>query len=386
MDAFAKKEMMLHLKVATPIAPNVRQGMRRHMVNVVAQQAIEWQATHAEEAGAPRTGRVIRGLLAVLNHSDTAVGRRMATWPGLSLQDAMPLRIHGGLHHLLLTGADTRLEPVYAGRTTDQVVVDALVVTLVQTFDARLLPWLDGPPQTNEAGRSWAFMSALLWLSPRVGPKFDFNELGASAGMNTIMDRYHFDLGGVMCGPESSPMHIQPEWRGPAPPDAPVNIVSIRGCDQAPVDLSDPAAALRLKAYVWPEATARMSRIEAVIQLVSEQAPDLVQQDAGDFVADLMARPQESGVTRVLSHSIVWQYILKATRHDIEAAMLKAGAKATAERPLAWIALETNQATFRHELRVRYWPGGEEAALLGCGHPHGAWAEWFDSEKELRVR
>ncbi|MFZ1743921.1 MAG: DUF2332 family protein, partial [Pontixanthobacter sp.] len=43
----------------------------------------------------------------------------------------------------------------------------------------------------------------------------------------------------------------------------------------------------------------------------------------------------------------------------------------------AWISLETNRETFRHELRVRYWPGGEEGILLGCGHPHGAWAEWF---------
>ncbi len=347
------------------------------IMNIVdVPEAIEWQATHAEEAGAPNTGRVVRALLAVLD-TDTAVGRRMATWEGLSLEDAMPLRINGGLHNLLLTGADRRLGPVYAGLTTDQATIDAIVVDLVETFDTRLLPWLDGPPQTNEAGRSWGFMSALMWLSERLGPKFEVNELGASAGVNTMMDRYHFDLGGVTSGPPASPMQIKPEWRGPTPPDAEVNIVAIRGCDQAPVDLSDPEAALRLKSYVWPEATARMGRIEAAIQLASELVPDLVKQDAGDFVAEMMERPQEEGVTRILSHSIVWQYIPEATRDEIEAAMEKAGAEAAADRPLAWVALETNRATFRHELKVRYWPGGEEEVLLGCGHPHGAWAEWF---------
>ncbi|MXO89698.1 DUF2332 family protein [Altererythrobacter aquaemixtae] len=346
-------------------------------MNIVdVREAIEWQATHAEEAGAPNTGRVVRALLAVLE-TDTAVGRRMSSWEGLSLEDAMPLRINGGLHNLLLTGADRRLEPVYAGLTTDQAAVDAIVADLVETFDTRLLPWLDGPPQTNEAGRSWGFMSALMWLSQRLGPKFEINELGASAGVNTMMDRYHFDLGGVSAGPVKSPMQIKPEWRGPPPPDAPVEIAAIRGCDQAPVDLSDPEAALRLKSYVWPEAIARMGRIEAAIQLAGEHAPDLVKQDAGDFVADMMARPQEEGVTRVLCHSIVWQYIPETTRDAIEAAMLEAGAKATSEKPLAWIALETNRATFRHELHVRYWPGGGEEVLLGCGHPHGAWAEWF---------
>ena len=339
-------------------------------------EAIEWQAAHAEEAGAPNTARVVRALLKVLE-TDTAVGRRIANWEGLSLEDAMPLRINGGLHNLLLTGSDMRLEPVYAGLTTDQGAIDAIVTDLVEKYDTRLLPWLDGPPQTNEAGRSWGFMSAMLWLSGKIGSKFEVNELGASAGVNTMMDRYHFDLGGVNAGPDASPMRIKPEWRGSPPPDAAVEIVSIRGCDQAPVDLSDPESALRLKSYVWPEAMARMGRIEAAIELAGDQAPDLIKQDAGDFVRDMLDRPQEAGVTRVLSHSIVWQYIPETTRAGIEKAMADAGAAATTEKPLAWIALETNRETFRHELHVRYWPGGEGTVLLGCGHPHGAWAEWF---------
>ncbi|GAA4644262.1 DUF2332 domain-containing protein [Pontixanthobacter gangjinensis] len=346
-----------------------------NMVDVA--QAIEWQASHAEQAGAPNTARVVRALLKVLE-TDTAVGRRIANWKGLSLEDAMPLRINGGLHNLLLTGTDLRLQPVYSGLTTNQAEIDAIVADLVRKYDTRLLPWLDGPPQTNEAGRSWGFMSALLWLSGKVGPKFAIYELGASAGVNTMMDRYHFDLGGVTSGPDDSPMRIAPEWRGSPPPEHPVEIVSIRGCDQAPVDLSDPEAALRLKSYVWPEAIARMGRIEAAIELAGKQAPDLVKQDAGDFVREMLAQPQQSGVTRVLSHSIVWQYIPESTRAWIEKAMEEAGRAATAEKPLAWIALETNRATFRHELYVRYWQGGEKAALLGCGHPHGAWAEWFD--------
>ena len=338
--------------------------------------AIEWQARHAEEAGAPGTAKIVRALLGVLD-TETATGRRIANWQGLSLADAMPLRITGGLHNLLLTGEDRRLEPVYAGLVTDQATVDAIVTDLVETYDTRLLPWLDGPPQTNEAGRSWAFMAALLWLSPRIGSRFDLNEIGASAGVNTMIDRYHFNLGGVHKGPEASPMHIQPEWRGSPPPDSEVEIVRIRGCDQAPVDLRDPDAALRLKSYVWPEASARMGRIDAAIALASERAPDVVRQDAGDFVAEMLAAPHEAGVVRVLCHSIVWQYIPEGTRNAITAAMQEAGAQASLDRPLAWISLETNRETFRHELHVTYWPGGEDRVLLGYGHPHGAWAQWL---------
>ncbi|MGB3378392.1 MAG: DUF2332 family protein, partial [Allopontixanthobacter sediminis] len=127
---------------------------------------IEWQARHAEEAGAPGTGKIVRAQLAVLD-SDTATGRRMAGWKGKVVEDALPLRLAGGLHNLVLTGEDRRLEPVYAGLLNDQGQIDAIVLELVRKYDTRLLPWLDGPPQTNEAGRSWAFMAALKWLSVR---------------------------------------------------------------------------------------------------------------------------------------------------------------------------------------------------------------------------
>jgi len=337
---------------------------------------IEWQARHAEEAGAPCTGRVVRAQLKVLE-SDTATGRRMANWHGKVVEDALPLRLAGALHNLLLTGEDRRLEPVYAGLLTDQGQIDAIVLELVRKYDTQLLPWLDGPPQTNEAGRSWAFMSALKWLSVRLGPKFAMFELGASAGVNTMMDRYFFDLGGVTAGPAASPMRINPEWRGSPPPEAPVEIVSIRGCDQSPIDLGDPAMSLKLKSYVWPEVNQRIGRIDAAIALAAEQPPKIAHQDAGPFVDEMLAEAPQPGVTRVLFHSIVWQYIPQETRTHIEAAMVAAGAAATEDSPLAWVSLETNRETFRHELRVRFWPGGEEATLLGCGHPHGAWAEWY---------
>jgi hypothetical protein len=91
-----------------------------------------------------------------------------------------------------------------------------------------------------------------------------------------------------------------------------------------------------------------------------------------------LAQPQRAGTTRVLMHSIVWQYLPDAAQQRIEAAMAAAGANATAETPLAWVSLETNRATFRHELKMRYWPGGEEAVLLGEAHAHGAWINWHN--------
>ncbi|MDA9918642.1 DUF2332 domain-containing protein, partial [Erythrobacter sp.] len=281
------------------------------------------------------------------------------------------------------SGQDDRLRRVYSGQITDQGLIDALVCELVETYDTVLLPWLDGPPQTNEAGRAASIMGGLLWLAQRTVPKFELFELGASAGVLTMLDRYRFHLGGTAVGPLGSPMQIEPNWRGEgAPPKAPDNfqILSVHGCDVAPIDLSDPDSALRLKSYVWPDAPGRMVRIDAAIALASARAPHLMKQDAGEFVTAMLAEPQADGVTRAMFHSIMWQYMPAHTQDAITAAFEDAGSQASAERPLAWVSLETDPATFRHELKVRLWNGSPEDGathLLSHAHPHGAWVEWL---------
>jgi len=334
-------------------------------------KGIKGQAEHCENNGAFATGRVVRAQLALMG-SDTKCGRIIRDWPGLLLEDAMPLRLAGGLHHLHLTGAETRLLPVYAGEVMDQALVDDLVLNVVMAHDDALLPWFDSPPQTNEAGRSASFMAGLKWLSAKLGPRFELNELGASAGINTMMERYHYNLGGVTAGPPASPMQITPEWRGSPPPDNPVEIVSIQGCDQQVIDLSDRKSALRVKSYVWPENTERLARMDAAIALASEKRADVAEDDAADWVDMRLTAPQD--------HSIVWQYIPEDRRRRIKNALFAAGEKASVQKTLAWISLETNRETFRHELIIHYWDGSTDSGtpqLLAQAQAHGAWLEWF---------
>lgn len=338
-------------------------------------EGMRGQAEHCRRNDAPITASIIIAQLALID-GDTRCGKMIANWAGKPLEDAMPLRLTGGLHYLHLTGKEPRLADIYEGRVTDQDTIDSLIGQVVADHDSDLLPWFDNPPQTNEAGRSANFMAALLWLSGKVGEKFELLELGASAGVNTMMGRYHYNLSGVTAGPPESPMQIKPDWEGPPPPAAPVEIVSARACDQSPIDLTDDSIAMRLKGYIWPEMPARFQRMEAAIALAKQQPPDLVKADAADWVEEQLLESQEAGVTRVLVHSIVWQYLPPATRQRIETAMAAAGAHATDEKPLAWIAVETNRKTFSHEVVVRYWPGGEEPVILGHAHAHGAWVKW----------
>ena len=344
-------------------------------------EGIAWQAEHCRRNGSALTGRIVTAMLPLLA-GPTAVGRRMALWPGKVLEAAMPLRLAGGLHWLHLTGAEPSLAPVYRGEVTDQAQIDAIVAQVVARRDALLLGWFERPPQTNEAGRSGALMAGLLWLADRFGPQFELLEIGASAGANTMVERYAYDLGGVRCGPADSPVQIRPEWRGAPPPRAEVRIAAIAGCDSDPIDLADPQAALRLKSYVWADMTERLARLDAVAALGRQCPPWVSRADAADWVEHQFARPQTAGVTRVLYHSIVWQYLSREARERIARTMDLAGQRADADRPLAWLMLETNRQTFRHELRVRTWPGDGSHQLLGEAHAHGQWVNWHGDQAE----
>ena len=328
------------------------------------------QAGYSAAMDAPILTRILIALEQAVDRT-TATGRRVLDWPGEPIADAMVLRLMGGLHALHRAGVDPVLSRMFVGGAVDP---DVLRVIL-RDHDAVLSPWLDGPPQTNEAARSAGLMAGLLHLAARFGPRVEVLEIGSSAGLNLLIDRYRFDLGGVTAGPVDARVTIRPDWRGPPPPDVPVAITATRGVDIAPVDLSDPAAAERLQAYVWIDAVERQARLAETIALVREHGVRLDRGDAADWVEARLAEPQEAGVTRVLMHSVVWQYLGDAGQARIRAAMHGAGARATAERPLGWVMMEPNRDIHRHEVRVRGWPGDRPMELVALTHAHGAWVE-----------
>lgn len=346
-----------------------------------ALEAFLVQFDYCRAMDAPITGRICQAIARLLGQNGpaihTAFGRRILAWAGNALEDALPLRCAGGFHALHLANMEPDLAQLYAGEATALANAEKLIAAALVRHEAFLLPWLDTPPQTNEAGRSSNFAAALLWLAKQgLPPHFALYELGSSAGINLMMDRFHYDLGGVSVGPGDAAIKLKPEWRGDPPPAHDITITSAQGADINPIDLTDDAAAARLKAYIWPDNPDRFHRMEAAIAEARRQSPHVLKADAADFVDDMLAELQEPGTTKVLMHSIVWQYLPETTQQRIAAAMEVAAAAATPETPLAWIMVETNRETLRHELRVRIWPGGSKETLLGHAHAHGKWVEW----------
>ncbi|MFM9828003.1 MAG: DUF2332 family protein, partial [Sphingomonas sp.] len=201
--------------------------------------AFHIQAFYCREMDAPIYARLCEAIATGLTRS-SRTGAAMLDWAGEPTRDALPLRFIGGLHALVLAGADDDLADVFSGVIDQPAAIETVLARVLTDHDDALLPWLDGPPQTNEPGRSAALMLGLLAVAERLGPKLEIIEIGSSGGLNLLIDRYRFDFGGAGVGPKDAPVTITPEWRGEPPAIPPIDIISTRGCDVRPLTVTDP--------------------------------------------------------------------------------------------------------------------------------------------------
>jgi hypothetical protein len=330
------------------------------------------QAKWCRVLGSPLTGDVLETLARELT-DETETGRRILNWPGDADEDAISMRIAGGIHALARRGSDTELTEVYLSGSGD---LEALLPRIIGEYDSWLSQWLDRPPQTNEVARAGALWPGVMEIARRFGPDIELLELGASAGLNLNLDRFSYDLGGRISGDPSSPLRIMPVWTGSSAPDAPVNIVERRGVDRDPVDLGSAEEVERLTAFVWVGMAERKARIEGALSIAAADPPQVDQGDLVDWLKARLAMPQSSGVARVFFHSVVFQYIPEAARDEVEALLQDAGRKATSERPLARLQMEMVDFEKPMLLRLQCWPGSGALETLAHVHPHGAAINW----------
>jgi hypothetical protein len=291
---------------------------------------------------------------------------------------AVPLRLLGGLHRLVLDGRAATLRrwyPSTGGRwNAEQAWPDIAAVAAKHTDPLRAA--LNQSPQTNEVGRSAALIGGLLILTRQFQLPIRLFEIGSSAGLNLRADHYHYRCLGGEWGPAGSPVRIDDAWRGKLPPLDPVQIVERRGYDLAPIDATSSAGALTLLSYVWPDMTSRMDRLRGAISIARQVPAPLQRSSAAEAVAGLTVA---DGALTVLWHSITWQYLSPVEQAAVRAGIDAVAAQAAADAPFAHLMLElqrrTPDAPHAFLLRVRTWPGGDDRILAECA-PHGPPVIW----------
>jgi hypothetical protein len=332
------------------------------------------QAEWCRKLGSPFTAHLCETLAGHLD-ADGEIGREILDWPGnpAATADALALRVAGALHSLVRAEAEPGLARLYppAPLPAPEELWSACRSAFARNR-AHFRQYLAAPPQTNEVGRSAVLMPGFLELARRHDVPLHLFEIGASAGLNLIPDRYRYRFGGATWGDPQAGLELTPTWTGSPPAvDAGLSIASRQGSDLAPIDVRSTAERTRLLSYVWADQPDRLQRLDAAIRSLLAAPVAIEKMDAADWVESRI--PPEAANRdgcRVLFHSLVWSYLPPATRERIAARVAACGAAASHARPFAWLRFEFDGSGSRTELVMSSWPGGE-TATLAISQPHG---------------
>ncbi len=243
---------------------------------------------------------------------------------------------------------------------------------LLSDHDAVRALMQDRATQTNEPARC----ATLLPVLARLPQPLALIEVGASAGLCLLPDRYGYDYGRAAfpAGARSPIFRCAVSAEVPVPAALP-RIDWRVGLDLNPLDIGDPSQVAWLETLVWPEQTERLANLRAALGIAAAAKPRVVKGDlAGDTLAQL-AREAPRHATLVVFHSAVLAYVPD-----------QAGRQAFADRAMrlgTWISNEM-PGVFPDIARRAGARGAAGRFLLSLNgmpvawtDPHGASIDWI---------
>src|SRR6185437_13233460 len=181
--------------------------------------------------------------------------------------------------------------------------------------------------QTNEPARC----AVLLPMLARLPPPLALIEVGASAGLCLLPDRYGYDYGrGWIGGSPGVPVLTCRAASSVPLPDAVPRIAWRAGLDLDPIDLRDDEQVAWLETLVWPDQPDRLERLRAAVAVARRDPPQVL---AGDLLRDLpaLAAQRPADTTLVIFHTAVLAYVG-------DPAMRAAFARVVQELGAVWIS------------------------------------------------
>jgi len=284
--------------------------------------------------------------------------------------DLIQLRLLAGLHRIVLTGRAPELVEFYPnlGGNADPAFAWPVAREVLAHHVDELCEALAVAPQTNEPGRAAALLVGIFEVVRRSGlERIRLLEVGASAGLNLLVDEFHISGESWQFGPPDSPVQLVDAVVGAVTP-ASFAIVERRGCDLEPVDASSPDGRLRLTSFVWPHQVQRHARLAAALDVASHHPVEVDQAPASEWLGRQLATAPADGVLTVVWHSITRIYWpvdeVTAVAHLID--------QARERMPLARVAMEDPDPAREGEstLSVEF-VGSAAAVAVATVAPHG---------------
>jgi hypothetical protein len=290
--------------------------------------------------------------------------------------------ILGAVHFLLLRGADDPLKRFYASVGGEVSAQDADPFADFRAFVLKhvdtIAPLIETRvTNTNEVGRSALLHPGFRSVAKYIGAPLSLIEVGPSAGLNLIWDkygvRYRKDGATVASVGDGAPLVIDCELRGDGvPPTGAAPRVGGRvGLELNPVDLSNRDDRDWLRALIWPDQVPRLTRLDKAIALFAAEKPAIRAGDALALLPDALAAVPRDQVP-VVYHTIAVYQFSKEMREALESILTIAGLR----RPVWRLSFEYDGSLYVLSV-IRYADGVREETRLASCHPHGTWLEWL---------
>lgn len=241
--------------------------------------------------------------------------------------------------------------------------------------------------QTNSVRRCAALLPAFETVSRRAsrdgaGTGVDSREplalveVGPSAGLNLLWDRYAYDYGSAgRYGDADSRVRIASAVRAGDPPlpDALPPVASRVGVDVNPLDATDGADARWLRALVWPEHGERHRTLRNALAVAREDPPDLRAGDALELLPGVAAEIPDDRPVCVFDTQVRYQ-LGDDGRERLDALAADLGS----DRELYWVSGDA--AADEHDqaigLTLTTVDDGLRTERLGVYQQHGEWIAW----------
>jgi hypothetical protein len=295
-----------------------------------------------------------------------------------------PLRLFGAVQYLVLSGA---APDALSGRWED------FAAGLVAHEDALRRRVATQGVQTNEVQRCTFVLPALLAATAETRLPLELLELGPSAGLNLLPDRYRYRYANGTYGPREALLELTTrEDGGKVPAELLAETLVVRrrrGIDLAPVDATTGEGYLQLRSFVWPGLDDRVARLDAAVETLRgmSERPELVRGDYVRLLAGLLDERPDDALTVVLD-TFSTPFLPPEAAAELGAALERAGADG---RPLAWVSVRpwderTGPGDAGFELELRIWPG--PLRLAAYVDPHGNRLDWRlpDRRSEFSIR
>lgn len=281
--------------------------------------------------------------------------------PSRGTSSRIGLRLLGAFHYCALAGFAPELAlrfPSCGGDGDARAAWDA-ARALLSAEPERIGALFDRTPQTNEVARSTVLLGGLLAIAASTRLPIRLFEVGASAGLNTRLDRYRYEGESWSWG--NSPVVLRNRERNGVPRylDVELDVIERRACDLRPLDVRRSEDRLELESFIWADQLERFERLRRALKVAREIPVPIERADMISWIPRAVAA--QVGSVGVIMHSVITEHLAASVRERLVEAIASVGARATSDAPIAWLRMEQTHSDY--ETSVTLWPSREEIPI-----------------------